>query len=141
MLPWRIAPNILAFLLTSSGEYITGLEPLDIKVQKDTEKDPDAFSIEVKGVDEYTSKKEWDKVWKDKVEPLQRNLFGLRGILPNGRKFPRVGRLSKGLGIYQEVVIKGVPISDVINWGHTEWELEAARRVIQDIRHFIEPEP
>lgn len=139
-LPWRLAPNILDFVLTLNGEFITGLEPLDVSVQKESGEDPDAFSIEVKGVDEYTSKKQWDMIWRNRVEPLQRNLLGLRGILPKGRKFSNIERLRSAMDIYQEVVISGVPLNDVINWTETGWEPEAARRVIQDLRRYIEPD-
>lgn len=139
-LPWRIALNILVFVLTLNEGFITDLETLDVSVRKDSGGDPDALTIEVKGIDEYTSKKQWDKIWKDNVEPLQKNLLGLRGILPHGRRFPNVDRLRKGLGIYQEVVVKGVPLNDLINWSDTGWEPEAARRVILDLRQYIEPD-
>ena len=79
---------MILFLLTLDPTHVTGLEPVRATIGGESEPpgDPEAFTVTIEAVDEYVTKADWDRVWKDQVKPIQDSLWEGRGMQPQGKR-------------------------------------------------------
>ena len=148
-LPHHICGSVEIYILTARSEELTELNALKIDVVQTPEKRPGSImhqpmTIVAKGVDEFTNKQEWDRVWRSVIVPLQKRLLEERGHGPQGRRAPSLSRLLEAMAVYRsslnEESIKGV-LNKLQSEGAPggEMEVETARRLVRDLRILLKP--
>ena len=137
------------YILTSRTEDLTILNALKIKVVQTPQNQlssiiHQALTISVDGVDEFTNKQEWDRVWRCVIAPLQKRRLEERGHGPKGRRSPSLSRLLEAMAVYRsslnEESIKGA-LNKLQSEGTPggEMEVETARRLVRDLRILLKP--
>ncbi len=149
-LPRHALTAITMFTLTQDHSWIEGLEPLRIDITRghDPSSDPEAFSISVKSIDEFTTKEDWDRVWTNHVKPRQKFLWEKRGMSPQGRRTRDIARLKKALPFYQKMVEANLDFKNLyhspeafVDEATLEWNIEDLRRTIHDLERILTPIP
>ena len=76
---------------------------------KDLDLDPTTHSasVLVQGIDEYTTKSDWNRIWKQHIEPVQNELWEKRGQRPRGQQARSLERLRNGLLLYEKFLVLG----------------------------------
>ncbi len=136
-------------ILTDSRNELLALEPEQVVIFKDegeTRIDPPkhAISLLVQGIDEYTTKADWDRIWKERVEPVQEEFWAERGQRPRGQQAPSLKRLRDGLPLYERYLELGsieLALEEFQNADLSQGNLEdeTARRIITDLKALLEP--
>jgi len=151
-LPRKTIPSLVWYILTLDRHWVTGLELLEVEVHRDqAADDPDAFVVLVKGIDEYITSKDWQRVWSNFVRPRQETLWGLRGGRPQGRRTVELKRLQEWIALYNRMVTENISVADLIK-GDKEAALvldkpmldrdqETMRRALNDLRKLLTPSP
>ncbi len=131
------------YLLTLDPTHVTGLEPIQATIRGDSEYpgDPEAFTVTIEVMDEYVTKADWDRVWKDQVKPIQDSLWEARGMRPQGKRSVGLKRLERSIGAYGEMVSGGISERDMITRSDGHRDQESIRRDLQALRRLLEPEP
>jgi len=149
-LPRRVLNRITMFILTQDHSWIEGLEPLriDITRSRDPSGDPEAFSISVKNIDEFTTKEDWERVWTNHVKPRQEFLWEKRGMSPQGRRTRDIERFKKALPFYRKMVEANLDFKDLyhsrevfVDEAILNWDMENLRRAIDDLDKILTPRP
>ena len=149
-LPWHALTAVTMFILTQDHSWIEGLEPLriDITRSRDPSGDPEAFSISVKNIDEFTTKEDWDRVWTNHVKPRQEFLWEKRGMSPQGRRTRDIERFKKALPFYRKMVEANLDFKDLyhsrevfVDEATLNWDMENLRRAIGDLDKILTPRP
>jgi len=146
-LPWHTLTAVTTFILTQDHSWIEGLEllPIDISQSKDPPGDPRAFNISIRNMDEFTTKKDWDRVWKMYVRPRQEFLWEQRGMSPQGRRARDITALEKALPFYHKMVEANLNFRDLyqseIFAGETTYDMEVEnlRRAVHDLENLLIP--
>lgn len=147
-LPQYALTPITLFVLTQDHSWIEGLNPLhiDISHNRDPSSDPEAFTIAMKGIDEFITKEDWDRVWTNYVKPRQKFLWERRGMNPQGRRTVDINRLKKALPLYQKMITESLEIKDMLYFPSDDltiedWDQETIRRVLSDLERVLTPKP
>ena len=137
-----MASPLTLYLLTLDPTHITGLEPVQATIRSDGEAhgDPEAFTVVVEGLDEYVTKADWDRVWRDRVKPVQDSLWEGRGMRPQGKRSVGLKRLERSISAYGEMVRDGLSEQRMITRSDGRRDQELIRRDLQDLRRLLEPE-
>ncbi len=148
-LPWHVVVSLPFYILTQDPDWLTGLEPLQVEAAPgdSTSGDPEAFTVSVKGIDEFITHEDWDRIWTHFVKPRQEYRWKQRGMKPQGRRTVDIARLQEALPLYREMVSKGWEIKDLLgksckDWGADmliDWDQETKRRVVRDLDELLVP--
>jgi hypothetical protein len=114
------------YILTQDPDWITGLDPIQIGISHgdDPHSDPEAFTISLKGLDEFITKDDWDRIWTKHVRPLQENMWEQRGMQPQGRRTVELRRLQEALPLYHKKVVEECAMKDLFDHPVGEWRDE-----------------
>lgn len=85
-LPWRLAGSLRFFILTLNGNYIRDAIPFDIVVNMVERPIGEALTVTIDWIDEYTTEKQWRKIWKDIIVPRQKRFLEERGELSHSKQ-------------------------------------------------------
>ena len=144
-LPLRVTTSLTFYILTLDPSWITGLQPVEVDVAYgESDADPAAFTVTVKGIDEFMTKADWDRVWSHYVKPRQDSIWQQRGMRPQGRRTVDIVRLKKALLLYRKIVLEALEEKDILrevpaDWGERDLGLdqETIRRAIHDLRDLL----
>lgn len=144
-LPSRIGVAVALFVLTQDPTCLTNLPPLAVRVaHPEQAADPGAFAVCVEGIDEYTTREDWIKVWDTYGHARQESLWGQRGMKPHGRRSVDVARLAKAMPLYREMVLQQLTVSETLKRPSTseiELDQETLRRAMDDLNALLRPLP
>ena len=145
-LPKRVAPVLTIYILTQNADWLRGLDPLNVEVfeERSPQGDPDAFTISMRELDEFTTKADWDRIWTDYVRPRQERLWQQRGMRPQGRRAGDISRLLTVAPAYRKLVLEGLSVPEVLRQMQGDAEpvdQETIRRGIQDLDELLSPKP
>ena len=148
-LPWHLVVPLLFCILTQDPDWLTGLEPLQVETGPgdSISGDPEAFTVSVKGIDEFITLEDWDRIWTHFVKPRQEYRWKQRGMKPQGRRTVNIARLKEALPLYREMVSKDLEVKDLLgkpgkDWGADmliDWGQETKRRVVRDLDELLVP--
>lgn len=85
-LPWQCAGNLQLFILTQKHKYLENMSPFDVIMKHIQAPIGQAYRVTIDWVDEYTTKKEWNEIYKTIIQPLQSQLWEKRGDLPHSKQ-------------------------------------------------------
>jgi len=148
-LPLHLCPLVMIHILTKSRDDLLGLEPEQVLTFTDSREirvEPltHTISVLVQGIDEYTTKADWDQMWNERVEPVLEEFWEERGQRPRGQQAHRLERLKEGLPLYEKYLELGSIDQVLEELQHADLPLGnlddgTARRVIRDLRELLEP--
>jgi hypothetical protein len=146
-LPLRITTSLTFYILTLDPSWITGLQPVDVEVAYgESDSDPAAFTITVKGIDEFITKDDWDLIWSRYVKPRQDSSWQQRGMRPQGRRTVDIERLKKVLPLYRRIVLEDLEEKDILREVPEDWDehdlnldQETIRRAIHALKALLPP--
>ena len=84
-LPWYCKYSLYYFILTQEGKYLEKILPFDVTVVPITTPVGGAFTITIDWIDEYTTKKQWGKIFDNYITPRQEHFWEERGDLPHSK--------------------------------------------------------
>ena len=145
-LTWGAATCLTFYFLIQNLDWITGLETVqvDLARQDNHSTDPEAFTVSVKGVDEFITKVDGNRIWNKYVRPQQEHLWERRGMGSQWRRTVDITRLRKALPMYFRMVEADLKISDILVESPTEAEptdQEALRKAIHNLQELLTPAP
>ena len=146
-LPLRISTSLTFYILTLDPFWITGLQPIEVvAAHGESDADPAAFFVTVKGIDEFMTKADWERVWSHYIKPRQDSIWQQRGMRPQGRRTLDIERLKKMFPLYRRIVLEGVQEKDSFreapeDWGERDLDLdqETIRQAIRDLKDLLTP--
>ena len=137
-------------ILTNYRNDLKGLEPEQVLAYKyagEVRIDPPkhAISVLVQGIDEYTTKADWDQMWRERVTPALEEFREERGQSPHGQQAPKLERLKEGLSLYERFLELGSVDKVLEEFQNADLpqgnlEDETARRVIRDLQVLLDPD-
>jgi len=135
--------------LTNSPGDPLDLEPEEVLVFRDSrkvkvEQSDHTTSILVKGIDEYTTKADWDQIWKQHIEPVREEFWEERGQGHRGQQAPSLKRLRKGLPLFERFLKLGsieqaLEAFQQVAMAQADLDIKTARRVIKDLQDLLGP--
>ena len=141
-LPWKAAIPVMLHVLTLDPAWITELEPLHVDIihsdPASSSADPESFTVSLKGIDEYVTREDWERVWTDFVHPWQEHIWSKRGGTAKGRRRD-VRRLREFLPVYRDMVGLSLSKSDVVARAHGDSDQETIRRAMSDLQSLLRP--
>jgi hypothetical protein len=148
-LPWHAAVGVTFYVLTKNPMFVTGLEPMILEVTRVSDQtDPDSFTVSLKGIDEFTSREDWDRLWMTQVRPRQELLWSRRGTKPQGRNKPDPNRLRKYLPLYRKLeqervtlleMIRDTNLDEVLAGLLDDADQDTIRRALTDLGSLLRP--
>jgi hypothetical protein len=65
-LPWHTALPVVFYILSENRGFLESLEPLEVDISYETVPlvDSSTLTVTIEKVDEFVSKKDWDRVWE-----------------------------------------------------------------------------
>ena len=102
-LPPRIMTNLKLYILTQDTSWLRLAEFTDA-LREDDPPHP-GFSVTVRGLDEFVTKADWDRLWERIVRRRQDDLWAQKGMRPRGRRTGGIERLREGIPLYRMVVV------------------------------------
>jgi hypothetical protein len=140
-LPQHITTALIFYLLTLNTAWVKDLELIEVEIDYGSEQlnDPNAFSIKLKGIDEFITTSDWKHIWKVYIEPRQRSLWRQRGKDPQGRRGPEIDRLKEMVGLYKKRVKDGLTMKKVFSSTLSGVDQETIRRGINDLKKLLSP--
>ncbi|MFH1141642.1 MAG: hypothetical protein V1724_08310 [Chloroflexota bacterium] len=144
--PWHVAASLTLYILTQDPAWVTKLEMARVAInyEYDSSSDPGAFTVSVKGIDEFITQEDWDRLWTQYVRPRQESLLQQQGMKPQGRRTVEIGRLRKALPGYCKMVQRGLTMKDILGLPSSVPEppdQETIRRAIRDLKELLSPRP
>ncbi len=117
------------------------LELIEVEIDYGSEQfnDPNAFSIKLKGIDEFITTSDWKHIWRVYIEPRQRRLWKERGGNPQGRRSVKLARLKSMMVLYKKMVREGLTITQVFYSADRFADQETIRRGINDLKKLLPP--
>ena len=153
-LPEHLCYWVMIYILTARKKDICNLKatkasvihgPGEVRVAQPEH----TFAVVVEGIDEFTTREDWNRIWRDRVRPQQELFWEQRGQRPQGRKGPGLERLKQALPLYEAWIdTEGAGNRSVeaaletIRSKGTTWDdadMETARRVIRDLDDLLQP--
>ncbi len=117
------------------------LELIEVEIDYGSEQfnDPNAFSIKLKGIDEFITTSDWKHIWRVYIEPRQRRLWKERGGNPQGRRSVKLARLKSMMVLYKKMVREGLTTTRVFYSAGRFADQETIRRGINDLKKLLPP--
>jgi hypothetical protein len=144
----------MIYILTARKEGICDLKAAKVSVihgpgEVRVAQPEHTVAVVVEGIDEFTTREDWDRIWRDWVRPQQALFWEQRVQRPQGRKGPDLERLKQALPLYEAWIdTEGAgnqsmeaALENLQNKG-TTWdnaEMETARSVIRDLDDLLRP--
>lgn len=146
-IPLRLITSLTYYILTLDPSWITDLQPIEVVVaHSESDADPVAFTVTVKGIDELITKADWERIWSHYIKPRQDGIWRQRGMRPQGRRTVDIERLKKMLPLYRRIVLEGVREKYYFrevpeDWGERDLALdqETIRQAIRDLKGLLTP--
>ena len=148
-LPLHLCPSVMIHILTNSRLDLLGLEPqqiLTLREPREIRVQPPSHTISVliQGIDEYTTKADWDRWLKERINPVLEELWEERGQRPQGQQATNLERLREGLPLYERYLELGSLEQVLEEFQHADLpqgniDDESARRLIRDLGELLEP--
>ena len=101
-IPEHLCYWIMIYILTARKEDICDLKVTKVSVihgsgeVRVAQPEP-TFAVVVEGIDEFTTREDWNRIWRDRVRSQQALFWEQRGQRPQGRKGPDLERLKQAL--------------------------------------------
>ena len=142
-LPLHITPALTYYLLTLNINWVKDLELVEVEIDYSIEQGdyPGAFSIKLRGIDEYITAYDWSHIWKVYIKLRQESLWKQRGKNPQGRRTVGVNRLKKMMPLYNKIIRDGLTMQDAFYASTRFNDLETIRRGINDLKKLLSPKP
>jgi len=145
-LPWHLAGPLRFYILTQDADWVTDLDHQQVSISyTDDACTPEAFTVSIKGVDEFMTREDWERIWVKNIKPGQEHLWEQRGMKPQGRRAGDIGRLRTALPLYCEMIRTGLTVQSLLYrksplpLAMTDWDSETVRRVVRDLRDLLTP--
>ena len=141
-LPWHLSSPLSFYVLTRDLDRVTNMEWMTVSVTYEESpalRDPDAFSLHVLGLDEYVTKKDWDRVWNRYVRPRQELLWKERGSRPRTVRGFSLKDLRQFLPSYGRKVNLGFAIKRLQAETLMEKDQESIRRSMRILEKLLAP--
>mgnify|MGYP006997590221 FL=1 len=153
-LPEHLCYWVMIYILTARKEDICNLKATKVSVihgpgEVRVAQPEHTFAVVVEGIDEFTTREDWNRIWRDRVRPQQALFWEQRGQRPQGRRGPDLERLKQALPLYEAWIdTEGAGNRSVeaaletIRSKGTTWDdadMETARRVIRDLDDLLQP--
>ena len=92
----------MIYILTARKEDICDLKVTKVSVihgsgEVRVAQPEHTFAVVVEGIDEFTTREDWNRIWRDRVRSQQALFWEQRGQRPQGRKGPGLERLKQAL--------------------------------------------
>ena len=131
-LPLQVATYLTIYVLTLNVSRITGLEhiPINVKLKIDPSGATDWFSVTISGLDEYTTREDWERLWLKYVVPEQERLWDLRGMKPHGKRGVDLPRLRRVVPLYRKMVTLGLELKEALV---KDWSQVPGAEAISDV--------
>jgi len=142
-LPWQAALPLVFYIITQNASFLKKIESLDIAIKYgNAPSDNEAFTVVINNLDEFVSKKDWNRVWDRMIKPRQSRIWETRGTKPQGRRSVDISRLNEALPWYCKVVEEQKTIPDILADPSTgNLDQETIRRVLSDLSKLLKPIP
>jgi hypothetical protein len=148
-LPWRIGSALTFYMLTQDPTWVEHLELLEVEVRYEESgvKDPGAFTMVVKGMDEYITESDWNHIWETYIPSRQNNLLRQRGMQPQGRRGFDKQRLIDMMDTYREMVKESHSFKHILDITAAKVDADnmpdegSFRRTIVDLKDLLAPLP
>ena len=148
-LPWHIASALTFYTLTKDNTWVEHLELMEVEVRygESGTKDQGAFTVVVKGIDEYITASDWNHVWKAYILRRQNNLFRQRGMQPQGRRTLDEQRLKGMMSAYRDMVLQRRSFKQTLDGiaskadPDSSLDPEKVRRTFNDLKKLLTPLP
>ena len=100
-LPHHICGRVQVHVLTLMREELERLDHTGVSIIQGPGEVPviqskNSFSVTIEGLDEYSTKAEWEQVRNDQIVPRQERFLERRGRRPQGRQAPDLARTWHG---------------------------------------------
>lgn len=163
-LPSHVIVNLKFFILTEDYNLISSIDPIEVTKSLDdrywiTAINPTqnvnpaehpidttgAFTICIKGLDEYISKEDWDDIWEKHVEIHKQILWSQRGGNPSGRRTVDISRLQKVVPYYQKMITEDRNVKDFLNGTFDEkeelgeFDEKTIRTTFRELKELLSP--
>ena len=153
-LPEHLCYWVMIYILTAREEDICDLNATKVSVihgpgEVRVAQPEHAVAVVVEGIDEFTTREDWDRIWRDPIKPQQELFWEKRGQRPQGRRGLGLERLKQALLLYEawidtegagnrsvEAALKNLQNKGTI-WDNAD--METARRAIKDLDDLLRP--
>jgi hypothetical protein len=142
-LPWIAVTNLKLYILTQDPSWLH-IDFASALVSDDSVHG--GLSFAVNGIDEFTTKGDWDRVWDRYIDPQLERLWEQRGMNPKGSHGPDIETLRERMPLYALVVADGMSVDSAVahlvkensgDWAHLD--ISSFRRTLRDIDAVLEP--
>ena len=142
-LPWHVAVPLTLYTLTQNPDWISGIDPLQVEIDYDDvpSRDPRAFRVVIKELDEFVTSEDWSGIWKHYIKPRQERLWKERGMKPQGRCHTDIERLRDMLPLYQQMVHDRLTFEQALYLVTKDIDQETIRKGINDLKKLLVPLP
>ena len=153
-IPEHLCHWIMIYILTARKEDICDLKVTKVSVihgsgEVRVAQPEHTFAVVVEGIDEFTTREDWNRIWRDRVRPQQALFWEQRGQRPQGRRGPDFERLKQALPLYEAWIdIEGAANQSVeaalenLQSKGTTWDsadIETARRANRELDDLLRP--
>lgn len=142
-LPAHTFVPVISYVLTRDPIWLRELSPLSVRVTEVGEEleCPDSIGVEIEGIDEFTTRTEWDHIWEMRIAPRQHERWLERGTMPSGRRSPELEPLARALTVYRTMTT-GVSFARAVEKFAEEpepVETEAIRKSVAHLKRLLAP--
>lgn len=108
-LPQHAWVPVELFLLTEDTRHLMHFQELEIRLRPSSGavENKNAFDVLIKGVDEFTTKTEWERIWDIKVKPEIDRIWSLRGQKPSGNRALTKRRVERYFDFWCDRKVRG----------------------------------
>lgn len=146
-LPWHIASVLTSYILTKDNSRVEHLELLEVEIKygEGGTKDPGAFTVVVKGIDEFITESDWNHIWKAYIPFRQNNLLRQRGMEPQGRRNIDEQRLKGMMSAYRDMVSQRLSFKELLDKTESNANTDkipddgTVRKTINDLKNLLTP--
>ena len=153
-IPEHLCHWVMIYILTARKEDICNLKTNKVSVihgpgEVRVAQPEHTVAVVVEGIDEFTTREDWNRIWRDRVRPQQALFWEKRGQRPQGRRGPDLERLTQALPLYEAWIdTEGAGNRSVeaaletLRSKGTTWDdadMETARRAIRELDDLLQP--
>ena len=139
-LPWFMVRRIEMFILALDNSFLENTIFARAFLDDAADHWHKGYSVTVSGLDEYVTRKDWNRIWDIAVVPRQQLSWTLRGMSPHGQRAPSIDALRKVLPVYW-LVKRRLSVEEALSKlseaGEETMDESTARRGINELRPLL----
>ena len=138
-LPGHAWQEIELFFFTKDLSWLGDITDLELSFQPSSGavENEIAFDVLIKGVDEFTTRKEWDRLWDSRVKGEIEHIWGLRGQNPRGKRSLTDDRVERFFEFWCDRKVRGWDFDYAFK--HTSVDLaDALQKTVRDADREID---